>query len=55
VLHDILSWSEDRELAVTGLIRSPIEGSGGNVEFLMWLQPGQEANLDPVQAIQSVT
>jgi 23S rRNA (cytidine1920-2'-O)/16S rRNA (cytidine1409-2'-O)-methyltransferase len=55
VLHDILSWSEDRELAVKGLIRSPIEGSGGNVEFLMWLQPGQEANLDPVQAIQSVT
>jgi 23S rRNA (cytidine1920-2'-O)/16S rRNA (cytidine1409-2'-O)-methyltransferase len=55
VLHDILSWSQDRELAAKGLIRSPIEGSAGNVEFLMWLQPGQEANLDLLQAIQSVT
>jgi hypothetical protein len=37
VLRDILGWAADNELRPKGLIRSPIEGAGGNVEFLAWL------------------
>lgn len=37
VLRDILGWAAINELRPKGLIRSPIEGAGGNVEFLAWL------------------
>ena len=37
VLIDILTWSAENGLRPLGLIRSPIEGAGGNVEFLAWL------------------
>jgi 23S rRNA (cytidine1920-2'-O)/16S rRNA (cytidine1409-2'-O)-methyltransferase len=40
VLADILSWSAENGLRPMGLIRSPIEGAGGNVEFLAWLRWG---------------
>jgi 23S rRNA (cytidine1920-2'-O)/16S rRNA (cytidine1409-2'-O)-methyltransferase len=40
VLFEILSWSEENQFRPMGLIRSPIEGAGGNVEFLAWLQWG---------------
>ena len=42
VLVDMWQWAEAQELGPQSAIRSPIEGSGGNVEFLMWLQPGRE-------------
>lgn len=45
VLADLLQWTEKRSLNPSGLIRSPITGSGGNVEFLLRLQPGP---YDPV-------
>jgi 23S rRNA (cytidine1920-2'-O)/16S rRNA (cytidine1409-2'-O)-methyltransferase len=38
VLNEILNWSSQNELTPAGLIRSPIEGAGGNIEFLAWLQ-----------------
>jgi 23S rRNA (cytidine1920-2'-O)/16S rRNA (cytidine1409-2'-O)-methyltransferase len=41
VLADLLQWTEERGLNPSGLIRSPITGSGGNVEFLLRLHPGQ--------------
>jgi 23S rRNA (cytidine1920-2'-O)/16S rRNA (cytidine1409-2'-O)-methyltransferase len=41
VLLDILNWSKERDLVPYDLIRSPITGSGGNVEFLLHLKPGQ--------------
>ena len=34
VLQDILTWAAARDLALMGLIRSPITGPAGNVEFL---------------------
>lgn len=55
VLEEVLSWAEANDLAPTGLIRSPIEGAEGNIEFLAWLRPGQAAAdwrawLDPLLA-----
>lgn len=48
VLLDILSNARNLEYAVRGLIRSPITGPKGNVEFLTWLECGgiQEHSID---------
>lgn len=37
VLHDTLTWASQNGLAPQGLIRSPIKGPAGNVEFLALL------------------
>lgn len=37
VLAEILSFSENIGLYVRGLIRSPLTGPAGNIEFLAWL------------------
>jgi len=37
VLKSVLGWAVDRGWIVRGLIRSPIEGPAGNMEFLAWL------------------
>lgn len=34
VLHELVTWAASHELVLTGLIRSPITGPAGNVEFL---------------------
>jgi 23S rRNA (cytidine1920-2'-O)/16S rRNA (cytidine1409-2'-O)-methyltransferase len=39
VLRDVLSWASEHQLRTAGLIRSPITGAQGNVEFLAWLRP----------------
>ena len=41
VLMDTLAWAQANGFVVKGLIRSPIEGSSGNVEFLVWLRLGE--------------
>lgn len=46
VLRDLLAWFQAHDLAPQGLIRSPIEGTEGNVEYLVWLRPGGETALD---------
>ncbi len=55
VLAELATWFADNGLTPAGLIRSPIEGSEGNVEFLVWLQPGQPATFDVHAAIAAVT
>lgn len=55
VLSDILNWSIINELAPLGLIRSPISGSNGNVEFFAWLRSGRETDLNVLERIQEVT
>jgi 23S rRNA (cytidine1920-2'-O)/16S rRNA (cytidine1409-2'-O)-methyltransferase len=40
VLRDVLTWSGDHGLMTAGLMRSPITGARGNVEFLAWLISG---------------
>jgi 23S rRNA (cytidine1920-2'-O)/16S rRNA (cytidine1409-2'-O)-methyltransferase len=42
VLEDVLTWSAAQGLGPRGLIRSPIKGPSGNIEFLVWLRPGGE-------------
>lgn len=37
VLHSVLDWAIEHGWIVRGLIRSPLEGPAGNVEFLAWL------------------
>jgi len=40
VLDDILGFAQQAGLGVRGLVRSPIQGPKGNVEFLAWLGVG---------------
>jgi len=44
VLLDVLTYAQSQDLILRGLIRSPVLGPKGNVEFLAWLQPEAEAN-----------
>ena len=48
VLVDILSTAQELGYAVLGLIRSPLTGPKGNVEFLVWLEAsgGSSASID---------
>jgi 23S rRNA (cytidine1920-2'-O)/16S rRNA (cytidine1409-2'-O)-methyltransferase len=57
VLHDLLGWAQAHDLTVAGLIRSPIEGADGNVEYLAWLRaaPASEAVGDLTAVIETVT
>ncbi len=41
VLTEVLSFAETLKLHTRGLIRSPLLGPAGNVEFLAWLAEGQ--------------
>jgi 23S rRNA (cytidine1920-2'-O)/16S rRNA (cytidine1409-2'-O)-methyltransferase len=52
VLEEMLGWAEEQALSPAGLIRSPIEGGEGNVEFLAWLRPGRSPDLDRQAAIE---
>jgi 23S rRNA (cytidine1920-2'-O)/16S rRNA (cytidine1409-2'-O)-methyltransferase len=51
VLAEILAWCQNGGLGPQGLIRSPIEGSDGNIEFLLWLKPGRPQLLNVSEAI----
>jgi 23S rRNA (cytidine1920-2'-O)/16S rRNA (cytidine1409-2'-O)-methyltransferase len=53
VLRAVLAESARLGLTPCGLVRSPITGPAGNVEFLAWLQPGGPA-LDVEQAVTAV-
>jgi 23S rRNA (cytidine1920-2'-O)/16S rRNA (cytidine1409-2'-O)-methyltransferase len=42
VLADILSYAGEQGFGLQGLVRSPLQGPKGNVEFLAWLgYPGK--------------
>ncbi len=42
VLEDVLAFAQKEGCAVRGLIRSPLTGPKGNVEFLAWLRFGED-------------
>jgi 23S rRNA (cytidine1920-2'-O)/16S rRNA (cytidine1409-2'-O)-methyltransferase len=42
VLLDVLSFAQAEGLGLNGLVRSPVMGPKGNVEFLAWLGSGSE-------------
>jgi 23S rRNA (cytidine1920-2'-O)/16S rRNA (cytidine1409-2'-O)-methyltransferase len=46
VLAGILGWACEQHLGLRGLIRSPLTGPAGNVEFLAWWACGSEATVD---------
>ena len=54
VLADVLGWAAANRLPPAGLIRSPITGTEGNVEFLAWLRPGAAPAFDLPAAIDRV-
>ena len=40
VLHEVLASAQATGYNVAGLVRSPLKGPAGNIEFLAWLQTG---------------
>jgi 23S rRNA (cytidine1920-2'-O)/16S rRNA (cytidine1409-2'-O)-methyltransferase len=53
VLQDLLAWAQANGLGPAGLMRSPITGATGNVEFLAWMRPGSAVDFDSSAAIES--
>ena len=51
VLHEILTHAQGQGLALRGLARSPLLGPKGNVEFLAYLEQGEEARSSLDEAI----
>jgi len=43
VLLDILSFAQNEGFGIRGLIKSPLRGPKGNVEFLVWLEAGENS------------
>jgi 23S rRNA (cytidine1920-2'-O)/16S rRNA (cytidine1409-2'-O)-methyltransferase len=54
VLARVLGWAGEKGLGLRGLIRSPLLGPAGNVEFLAWWQVGGGATVEPQAAIEVV-
>ncbi len=55
VLDEVLTFSATQGFAVRGLIRSPLKGPAGNVEFLAWLAWGSSEVGKPIdELIQAV-
>ncbi|MBX3006272.1 MAG: TlyA family RNA methyltransferase [Anaerolineales bacterium] len=51
VLEDTLAFVSQRGLALRGLLRSPVLGPKGNVEFLLWAQQGAAAVTPDLDAV----
>jgi 23S rRNA (cytidine1920-2'-O)/16S rRNA (cytidine1409-2'-O)-methyltransferase len=54
VLEEILNWASENDLAPQALIRSPIKGADGNVEFLVHLRRGASGPASINEAIEAV-
>ena len=54
VLKDVLDFAMAQGFAVRGLLRSPVLGPKGNVEFLAWLRAGVDETLAPDALIEGV-
>jgi 23S rRNA (cytidine1920-2'-O)/16S rRNA (cytidine1409-2'-O)-methyltransferase len=53
VLEEIVAWAASRDLVLKGLIRSPITGPAGNLEFLATWVPGGAVAVDSASLIES--
>jgi hypothetical protein len=51
VLLNILDWVHKHQFVVKGLAQSSIDGSDGNVEYLVWLQLGEEEDIEAWTAV----
>ena len=54
VLEDVLAFAQGQGFSVCGLIRSPLLGPKGNVEFLAWLGMGDAGQTDIPVLVQRV-
>jgi len=54
ILLDVLAFAQAQGFALRGLLRSPVLGPKGNVEFLAWLGVGQAVQTDLPALIQPV-
>ena len=45
VLEEVLTFAQNQGFIVRGLIRSPLKGPAGNIEFLAWLGWGGEPKI----------
>lgn len=54
VLVEILEFASANGLGVAGLVRSPLKGPAGNIEFLAWLQNGKPTAADIHALIEAV-
>jgi 23S rRNA (cytidine1920-2'-O)/16S rRNA (cytidine1409-2'-O)-methyltransferase len=54
VLVDVLGWAAANGLPPAGLVRSPLKGAEGNVEFLAWLRPSFQGEFGVQAAIERV-
>lgn len=54
VLEELLEWAKQYKFYLQGLIRSPIKGSRGNIEFLAWFNIDADSQLDLQPAIDKV-
>ena len=52
VLEDLTAWAASQSVGLWGLIRSPITGPAGNVEFLAHWIPGQKVPVDVAALIE---
>jgi 23S rRNA (cytidine1920-2'-O)/16S rRNA (cytidine1409-2'-O)-methyltransferase len=46
VVKEVLTFAQGQGFSVCGLIRSPLLGPKGNIEFLTWLGLGQNGGVD---------
>ncbi len=55
VLFDVLHFAREADFGVQGLVRSPLKGPAGNIEFLAWLTwPKNNEQVDIEQLIAEV-
>jgi 23S rRNA (cytidine1920-2'-O)/16S rRNA (cytidine1409-2'-O)-methyltransferase len=55
VVEDVVGWTVEMDLNPSGVMRSPITGSGGNVEFLLHLRPGQSEQIPADKLLEELT
>ncbi len=55
VLLDVLTFSVDEGFQIKGLIRSPVLGPKGNVEFLVWLHYSEIINPPEISVVDLVS
>lgn len=54
VVRDVLTWAAAHALHPAGVVRSSIEGSDGNVEFLAWLRDRPADDFDLAATLAAV-
>jgi 23S rRNA (cytidine1920-2'-O)/16S rRNA (cytidine1409-2'-O)-methyltransferase len=58
VLHEVIDWAQQNGFALVDLMRSPVKGADGNIEFLAWLNVGERPLISQTaseEKIQQVT